>query len=316
VWKVVPNTLSDLTRRECRFAHPGVLPNDVRPWSYLGLPTSKETSDLQFCAGVWDTSRIASGTPAPNVMDLFFSKRSDLRFRYPNNGPFYPMFDSWTNDRTARLSDSELIKDHTATPPTTYQGSAIADDVILTNVIGFDIKVWDPGAPILQATGTGRALYPGDPLYILPGDQNNNYNANLDYTVVGFGAYVDMGYFPSYDPSLWQHQLPCPAAPQPLFHDDGESMFGGSILNPPPSILAHVYDTGCFSSEYSGTAIDGFDNGALGAVSIIDNDAERPINARSPYPHPLRGVQIKIRIFEPDSRQIREVTIEQDFLPK
>ena len=48
------------------------------------------------------------------------------------------------------------------------------------------------------------------------------------------------------------------------------------------------------------------------ASSIID--AEKP--SSPPYPAPLRGIQIKIRIFEPDSRQIREVTIEQDFLPK
>ncbi len=35
-----------------------------------------------------------------------------------------------------------------------------------------------------------------------------------------------------------------------------------------------------------------------------------------PYPVPLRGIQIKIRCFEPDSKQIREITIEHDFLPK
>ena len=35
-----------------------------------------------------------------------------------------------------------------------------------------------------------------------------------------------------------------------------------------------------------------------------------------PYPVPLRGIQVKIRVFEPDSRNIREVTVTQDFLPK
>ena len=29
-----------------------------------------------------------------------------------------------------------------------------------------------------------------------------------------------------------------------------------------------------------------------------------------------RGIQVEIRVYEPDSRQVREVTIEQDFLPK
>ena len=34
------------------------------------------------------------------------------------------------------------------------------------------------------------------------------------------------------------------------------------------------------------------------------------------YPVPLRGIQVKIRTFEPDSKQVREVTVIQDFLPQ
>ncbi|HVA49178.1 MAG TPA: hypothetical protein VNH11_22635 [Pirellulales bacterium] len=33
-----------------------------------------------------------------------------------------------------------------------------------------------------------------------------------------------------------------------------------------------------------------------------------------PYPVRLKGIQIKIRVYDPDSRPIREVTITQDFL--
>jgi len=29
---------------------------------------------------------------------------------------------------------------------------------------------------------------------------------------------------------------------------------------------------------------------------------------------PLKGIQVKIRVFEPDSRQIREITVVEDFL--
>jgi hypothetical protein len=38
--------------------------------------------------------------------------------------------------------------------------------------------------------------------------------------------------------------------------------------------------------------------------------------APAPYPVPLRGIQIRIRVFEPESRQIREMTIVQDFVTK
>ena len=33
-----------------------------------------------------------------------------------------------------------------------------------------------------------------------------------------------------------------------------------------------------------------------------------------PYATPLRGIQVKIRVYEPDSRQVREVTVTQSFV--
>ena len=73
-----------------------------------------------------------------------------------------------------------------------------------------------------------------------------------------------------------------------------------------------VYDT--WSTTHFGNVWnDGLDNGT-GTNGIVDDDTER-INP-PPYPVPLRGIQVKIRIFEPDSKQIREVTVMQDFLPQ
>ena len=46
----------------------------------------------------------------------------------------------------------------------------------------------------------------------------------------------------------------------------------------------------------------------------VDDAMER--ETMPPYTDALRGIQIKIRVYEPDSRQIREVTVVQDFLPK
>jgi hypothetical protein len=63
--------------------------------------------------------------------------------------------------------------------------------------------------------------------------------------------------------------------------------------------------------DASGTAYDGLDNDGNG---IVDDVAE--LQAPPPYPVPLRGIQIKIRVYEPDSRQVREVTVVQDFLPQ
>ena len=55
-------------------------------------------------------------------------------------------------------------------------------------------------------------------------------------------------------------------------------------------------------------------NGQAAPNGIVNDLSERITSL--PYPVPLRGIQIKIRCFEPDSRQVREITIEHDFLPK
>ncbi|MGQ9506181.1 MAG: hypothetical protein ACUVQR_14870, partial [Thermogutta sp.] len=59
------------------------------------------------------------------------------------------------------------------------------------------------------------------------------------------------------------------------------------------------------------TGTDGFDNDNDGLVDELDEWEAPP-----PYPAPCRGIEVTIRVFEPDSRQIRQVTVVQDFLPK
>jgi len=140
-------------------------------------------------------------------------------------------------------------------------GIRISDDVILTNVIGFDVKAWDPTAPNVSG---------------------------------GLGAYVDLGYLN--DPtSRFSH------VGQP------QSQLAGSANT------ARVYDTWS-TAYYDDSWNDGLDNGASGPNGIVDDDSEKLYPP--PYPVPLRGIQVKIRVFEPDSRQVREVTVEHEFLPR
>ena len=44
----------------------------------------------------------------------------------------------------------------------------------------------------------------------------------------------------------------------------------------------------------------------------VDDPSE--LEAPPPYRYPLRGIQIKIRAFENDTKQVREVTIVNEFL--
>ena len=44
---------------------------------------------------------------------------------------------------------------------------------------------------------------------------------------------------------------------------------------------------------------------------LIDEAAEQETSP--PYPVPLKAVQVRIRCYEPSSRQVRQVTIQQEF---
>lgn len=226
------NTLGDLTRRECRFAHSSSssFPYDTRLWRWtlgsLALPT---LPTLRECS----SSSWNAGTQTPSSMGSFTT------------------IDLWTPDATQRPTD--YAYNSTAT-------SRYADDIILTNVIGFDVKSWDP-------------VYGG---YVDLGYKNDTYAVN---TAIALG----------------------------LSHVGNTN----SQLDATSTYPSRVYDT--YSTSYENAiASDGFDNG--GTTGIIDDDGEKGV--APPYPIPLRGIQVKIRTFEPDSKQVREVTVVQDFLPQ
>jgi hypothetical protein len=46
----------------------------------------------------------------------------------------------------------------------------------------------------------------------------------------------------------------------------------------------------------------------------VDNAEER--ETAPPYASPLRGIQIKVRLYEPGTRQARQATVGADFLPE
>ncbi|MGI9455565.1 MAG: hypothetical protein ACR2NU_03340, partial [Aeoliella sp.] len=99
--------------------------------------------------------------------------------------------------------------------------------------------------------------------------------------------------------------------------------------------LTRVYDTWSFHYENDGINQDNdldasnnpaFDEGTNGFDNLgdysdgrfirlgVDDVGERETSP--PYPSPLRAVQIKLRVYEPDSRQPREVTVRQHFVPE
>jgi len=271
--KLVPNSLGDLTKRENRFAHPATkFPFDARMWGVLGLPTLAECSSPTWMAK-WQCGTTPSGA-APTIANIDMWDNADIAkvFKLPA-GTTSP--------------DQYLAQD----------AKRLADDVVLNNVIGFDVKVWEPAA-----------------------------NG-------GIGGYVDLGYSSNgkFNPLLVPPQGPS----VPRFDHWGSPKSGLAAT----AKTARVYDSYCFSYENegiynfnaagvpvpvspknypaglgqwpAGTSTNGLADTPNGIVDDVEELITQP-----PYPVPLRGIQITVRCFEPDSRQIREITIEQDFLPK
>jgi len=242
---LVANSLADLTKRECRYAHdPAQFPYDSRGWGQLGMPTLRECSSTSWSAG--------GQRPV---------------FKYAN------ALDFWSNSPTAAFPWGGMDADTGMTLNQFKDGTRV-DDVILNNVIGFDVKVWDPGA------------------------------------AGGAGAYVDLGWSNvAYNPNP-----PADQARQLFYHvGDPRSNLAAAGASG-TATAARVYDTWWFSYEQTvgqGRSLNGFDD--MGS-NIVDGPAD--VVTAPPYAAPLRGIQIKIRVFELDSRQVREVTVVQDFLPK
>lgn len=86
------------------------------------------------------------------------------------------------------------------------------------------------------------------------------------------------------------------------------------------SRLTRIYDTGSTHYEFNGVDEDGdglVDEGTNGrdddGNGIVDDAAEQ--ETAPPYPVPLRGLEIRIRVYEPSSRQVRQVTVRHTFVP-
>ena len=129
------NTLGDLTRRENRFAHwnraAGTLadfPFDVRRWGQLELPTLRECS-YSKPSYVWAVGQTPYAPPSKTQMDFW------------SNGTTAPT-SLWAENYLTTHYDGTYDP---VTDPALYE-PRIADDVILTNVVGFDVKAWDPTA--------------------------------------------------------------------------------------------------------------------------------------------------------------------------
>ena len=130
------NTLSDLAKRQNRFGHTtsGTFPFSIHTspeWNYLRMPTLEECAHANWQAG----GTLPSVTGPPPSQTNFWEA--------PNN---------WIVSGSPILnSDSGSLATYVTTP----RNPRTAEDIILTNVISFDVKVWCPTSGQFVDLGTG-----------------------------------------------------------------------------------------------------------------------------------------------------------------
>jgi type II secretory pathway pseudopilin PulG len=286
------NSLADLTARENRFAHWPVL-SDRSP-SVGGNPQySRPTT----------TNAVAAATPydalylGPFISYAFDVNRRSITSLY-------------------RLARPRLLHPDPPTLPLAYANANYGEDVMVSNALSFDVRVFDPYAPV-RPGNTGESLVPGDPGYYdaysstnLPPTQSQLTSST---TILGLGTFVDLGYG-------IRSPYPTQCADWSHFSNRPDSKFNPSnlLFNPlsattHPGNKAGVYEYCTWSTHYErgGNANDGFDNDGQNGVDDVGERTTCP-----PYPVPLRGIQVKMREIEPESRQIRQVSVVADFIPE
>jgi len=197
-------------------------------------------------------------------------------------------------------------------PNATFDGTAReGEDIVLSNVIGFDVRVFDPEAPARQSNGF--TLYPGDPGYATASPAGSN------------GSFVDLG-------GVARASTPVPSRTLigSTFPPLGSTAMGSSGMYVSgtsttwvsgASLAFPTYDTWSMHYEFNGVSDDLdalIDEGTNG---LDDNNDGLPddigeFETSPPYPVPLRGIEVRIRCYEPSSKQVRQTTIRHTFIPR
>lgn len=216
---------------------------------YVGLPEFAGNSIAGPLPKIdYDISlRSEGGRLYPNTLgDL--TKRENRFMHNPGAFPF-----AMRVDGNARLGDAN----DTGTFDNTDR---VWEDVVLTNVIAFDVRAYDPQAQ--TRTAGGVTLYPGDPGYA---------SASATPTT---GAYVDLG--------------------------GGQGGRFAQVPDPKSRLPRPTYDTWSQHYEFTAAGQSGLNDPAQYATA-------------PPYPAPLQGIEVRIRCYDPASKQVRQVSVRHTF---
>ncbi|MGD9632064.1 MAG: PilW family protein [Pirellulales bacterium] len=408
-WKIVANTLGDLTKRENRYEHHFFAPNSDPPRRQFPFAMVAAGSDyegnevrvvldpeIQNASGGPSPFRagraILTSRPAikgyPGIDDYVANFRIDptaTQGKVFQNRPFAYINDRSSSLATARVmlnDDGEIVR--IVAGPVPLSGERRGEDVMLSDALGFDLRVYDPGAPLFAHAATETVLQPTDPAWLdayVSNDNMTNSNASPGrigngnsasqptFLFVGQGAFVDLGYGFDLRRIYWSNAEPA-ELPEPQFNNafssatkpwffanrplsdvygnqlaTGYAVFDTWSLHYENNGInedndATVTATGAWVRPYDSTnaslrpSIDEATNGLDDSGNYWEPNSSPPpslvlVNAvrlgpddvgeretTPPYDKPLRAIQAVLRLYERDSRQVRQVSINQSLVPE
>ncbi|MDA7951788.1 MAG: hypothetical protein MPJ24_09915 [Pirellulaceae bacterium] len=320
---LVANSLDNLTLRENRVGHQIKYFNPNQPnWPYLLSSAAVATNQLP--APLPSPSTVVYNANSVGVVDgVGAAMLSPI---------LAPKIQIDSTDPTIDPADYPPILDDNGN--TIPSGGDLVSDAILA----FDVKVFDPMAPIFDPTDdpanisstintqltnetssgihrehqTAHVLSPGDTGFTADLFSANPGNLPLprgDYVDLGYlknSTYPDASYFSdwsrySYDPTTYGTSDPAiPPTPS---------------LSPPWPYS--IYDTWCSEYNRGAASYDGIDSrgidGSLPNGQIDDFVEQLTV---PPYSHPIRGLSVTIRIFSKTNQKIGETTVITSFSPE
>lgn len=198
------------------------------------------------------------------------------------------------------------------------------DDLIMTGVRSFDVKVLDPALGGYVDLGWGDDVRA---TAVLNPTAGSFLTGNPSPPVIGvnggtfdlFGqTFAHEGRMP---PLFFDHRLDA-QHPNPTYFISLQPEYPAPYQNYTSNIgddnpdvvrLRRVWDS--WSTDYSAAPANGFDPLTKEPIGPPFSPPVYP-SYPPPYPAPLRGLQIQIRVQDPTGKYVKSLTIRQDFLEK
>ena len=300
------------------YGHAQSMHGEYGTWDWLRMPTMQESANVGFRAGapfgsakyglVWDDIARADALQADNDQNnpkwngydqkLTFLANPDTPLNDDTDGKALPLVDHdgytmsggsgnlpvpfidyWNNPNVWGQVNAETGDLNYASP--TGNDVVYTSDVILTNVLSFNVRAWDPELSDYVDLGSGSLNDPS-------GANPNNLRS--------YGYYAWGGTYYPWDGTDEQkkpmtNNMPC-------VYDTWSEQYQKNLY--------------AFDSRH-GTNFANPSNTTMDIDSMQEISSSQLLDFPPPYNVPLKSLQVEIRVFDPRSKQIRNATFVVDW---